>query len=227
MEYKSFCSCLFAVLLGLITSSQAYKFYVGGKDGWVLKPSESYNHWAERMRFQVNDTLYFKYNKDSNSVLVVNKDDYYSCNTKYPIQSLSDGDSVFHFNRSGPHYFISGNADNCNNGQKVIIVVMAVRHHHHHHAPPSPSPAAASPLASSSPASHPSLSPPVESPHTSTPPSTLTEPPKSSSGNSSDIDSPAPAPSKSGSAGLASSAGSVLGFSVVASVVLGSLIGVF
>ncbi|KAJ0053651.1 hypothetical protein Pint_02285 [Pistacia integerrima] len=220
MEYKSFCSCLFAVLLGLITSSQAYKFYVGGKDGWVLKPSESYNHWAERMRFQVNDTLYFKYNKDSNSVLVVNKDDYYSCNTKDPIQSLSDGDSVFHFNRSGPHYFISGNADNCNNGQKVIIVVMAVRHHHHH-APPSPSPAAASPLASSSPASHPSLSPPVESPHTSTPPSTLTEPPKSSSGNSSDIDSPAPAPSKSGSAGLASSAGSVLGFSVVASVVLG------
>ncbi|KAJ0111188.1 hypothetical protein Patl1_02284 [Pistacia atlantica] len=215
MEYKSFCSCLFAVLLGLITSSQAYKFYVGGKDGWVLKPSESYNHWAERMRFQVNDTLYFKYNKDSNSVLVVNKDDYYSCNAKYPIQSLSDGDSVFHFNRSGPHYFISGNADNCNNGQKVIIVVMAVRHHHHH-APPSPSP-----LASLSPASHPSLSPPVESPHTSTPPSTLTEPPKSSSGNSSDIDSPAPAPSKSGSADLASSAGSVLGFSVVASVVLG------
>ncbi|XP_044467109.1 early nodulin-like protein 1 [Mangifera indica] len=221
MEFNRFRSCLFVMLLGLISSCHAYKFYVGGKDGWVLKPSENYNHWAERMRFQVNDTLYFKYNKDSNSVLVVNKDDYFSCNTKNPVQSFSDGDSVFHFSRSGPHYFISGNADNCNKGQKVIVVVMAVRHHHHH-APPTPSPAAASPVVSPSPASHPSLSPPVESPQTSTPPSTLTEPPKSPS----DVEIPAPTPSKSGSVGLASSLGSALGFSVVASVVLGSLIGV-
>lgn len=36
---------------------EAYEFKVGGKDGWTLKPSENYNHWAERMRFQVGDTL--------------------------------------------------------------------------------------------------------------------------------------------------------------------------
>ncbi|XP_044501642.1 early nodulin-like protein 1 [Mangifera indica] len=204
MEFKRFYGCLFLMLLGLVSSSQGYKFYVGGKDGWVLNPSENYNHWAERMRFQVNDTLYFKYNKESNSVLVVNNHDYYSCNTKNPIQSLSDGDSIFHLNRSGPYYFISGNAaDNCKKGQKVIIVVMAVRHHHRH-APPSPSPAAAPPL---SPAPHPTLSPPEVSP---TPLSTPAEPPKSG-----------------GSVGLASSVGSLLGFSVVASVVLGSLMGVF
>ncbi|KAK8537821.1 hypothetical protein V6N13_096376 [Hibiscus sabdariffa] len=29
----------------------------GGRDGWVVNPSENYNHWVERMRFQVNDTL--------------------------------------------------------------------------------------------------------------------------------------------------------------------------
>lgn len=80
---------------------------------------------------------------------------------------------------------------------------MAVRHHRRH-APPSPSPAAASPL---SPAPHPTLSPPEMSP---TPPSTPAEPPKSG-----------------GSVGFASSVGSLLGFSVAASVVLGSLIGVF
>lgn len=37
--------------------SFAYQFNVGGKSGWVLNPSENYNHWAGRMRFQVNDTL--------------------------------------------------------------------------------------------------------------------------------------------------------------------------
>lgn len=42
----------------IISSCEAYKFNVGGKNGlWVVKPSENYNHWAERMRFQVNDTL--------------------------------------------------------------------------------------------------------------------------------------------------------------------------
>lgn len=40
-----------------ISSSYAYQFYVGGKDGWVPNPTENYNHWAERMRFSVNDTL--------------------------------------------------------------------------------------------------------------------------------------------------------------------------
>lgn len=38
-------------------SSDAYQFVVGGKDGWVVNPSENYNQWASRNRFQVNDTL--------------------------------------------------------------------------------------------------------------------------------------------------------------------------
>lgn len=46
------------VLLALFAcSSHAYQFIIGGKDGWVVNPYENYNHWAERMRFQVNDTL--------------------------------------------------------------------------------------------------------------------------------------------------------------------------
>lgn len=56
---RLFVSTLLVILmLGLASSSsQAYKFIVGGKDGWVLSPSENFNHWAERHRFQVNDTL--------------------------------------------------------------------------------------------------------------------------------------------------------------------------
>jgi len=37
--------------------AEARQFEVGGRDGWVVKPSEDYNHWAQRSRFQVNDTL--------------------------------------------------------------------------------------------------------------------------------------------------------------------------
>ena len=54
------CLCLLWALLAcyLFSSSVAYNsFDVGGKDGWVINPSESYNHWAERNRFQVNDSL--------------------------------------------------------------------------------------------------------------------------------------------------------------------------
>lgn len=46
-----------SVFMASMASSEAYFFYVGGRDGWVLNPSESYSHWAERNRFQVNDSL--------------------------------------------------------------------------------------------------------------------------------------------------------------------------
>ncbi|XP_022140349.1 early nodulin-like protein 1 [Momordica charantia] len=130
-------AALFA-LTAAPTFSEAYKFVVGGKDGWVFNPSEPFNHWAERNRFQVNDTLYFKYQNGTDSVLVVSKDDYFSCNTKNPIVSFQDGDSIFKFDRSGPFYFISGNADRCQKGQKLIVVVLALTHNHHHRAPPTP-----------------------------------------------------------------------------------------
>jgi len=57
MGSKRFLGVLFVILMGFLSTSQAYNFFVGGKDGWVLHPSEKYNHWAERNRFRVNDTL--------------------------------------------------------------------------------------------------------------------------------------------------------------------------
>jgi len=47
----------FCLLLTLLSSSQAKKFNVGESQGWVPNPSESYNNWAERNRFQINDTI--------------------------------------------------------------------------------------------------------------------------------------------------------------------------
>ncbi|XP_050207958.1 early nodulin-like protein 3 [Mercurialis annua] len=159
-------------LLGFVFGScNAYKFYVGGRNGWVLNPSQNYTQWAHINRFQVNDTLFFKYKKGSDSVLLVNKEDFNSCNTKNPIQSLTDGDSIFTVDHSGPFYFISGNSDNCNKGQKLHIIVMAKR------LKPSPvptDPQSPSPLA---------LSSPVTSPVPPSPPTTAELAPPHHSGS--------------------------------------------
>ncbi|KAK8519128.1 hypothetical protein V6N13_017629 [Hibiscus sabdariffa] len=193
---------LIVMILCFLTSTEGYKFYVGGKDGWVVNPSENYNHWAQRMRFQVNDTLFFKYKKGSDSVLLVTKEDYFACNTRNPIQSLTEGDSIFTFDRSGPFFFITGNADNCNKGQKLIVVVMAVRHK-----PPqqqqSPSPSSAVPVPTASPVSPPT-SPVPEAGH-----------PAESSKSSE-----TPSEQKSGSLGVVCSTWLVLGFSVLVSIAL-------
>ncbi|KAJ6301556.1 hypothetical protein OIU77_015794 [Salix suchowensis] len=121
------CLCLLWALLAcyLFTSSVASTFDVGGKDGWVTTPSESYSNWAERNRFQVNDSLVFKYNNGSDSVLLVTKDDYNSCNTTNPLKTMNSGSDVFQFDKSGPYFFISGNEDNCEKGQKLIVTVLS------------------------------------------------------------------------------------------------------
>jgi hypothetical protein len=48
---------LVLIFAAMVSSLEAYVFYAGGHDGWVVDPAESYNHWAERNRFQINDTI--------------------------------------------------------------------------------------------------------------------------------------------------------------------------
>ncbi|KAL2476357.1 early nodulin-like protein 1 [Abeliophyllum distichum] len=164
-------TCLSLVLFASFTcSSYGYQFSVGGRDGWVLNPSESYSHWAQRLRFQVNDTLLFKYKKGVESVLEVNKDDFDNCNTSNPKVKLEDGNSIFKFDRSGPFYFITANKSNCDKGQKIIIVVLAVRTPPSAKTPPhAPTPTAHAPASSSPPKGSPlppspAARPPVNAP---------------------------------------------------------------
>ncbi|MCL7030433.1 hypothetical protein MKW94_020530 [Papaver nudicaule] len=119
-------SVLAVVLLGFIASSTeaTNNIMVGGKNGWVPNPSESYATWAARGRFNIGDTLIFKYKKGQDSVLVVSKEDYDACNTGSPIKSMNDGESKITFDRSGPFYFISGNQGSCQKGQKIYLVVI-------------------------------------------------------------------------------------------------------
>ncbi|XP_075477719.1 early nodulin-like protein 9 [Primulina tabacum] len=167
-------SSLALVFACLSRSSHAYQFIVGGNDGWVLNPSASYSQWAGRSRFSVNDTLLFRYQKGSDSVLVVNKDDYDNCNTGNPIQKLDDGNSVFKLDRSGPFYFITGTKENCDKGQKLVTVVLAVRSPP---TPPSPNGLSSPPVISpSSPPSETSPSPTAPANQVSGPPPSASSP---------------------------------------------------
>ncbi|KAF9610584.1 hypothetical protein IFM89_023378, partial [Coptis chinensis] len=163
MVSKMFLSFFSLVFMGFLVSSQAYDFYVGGKDGWVVKPSESFSHWAERNRFQVNDTLVFKYKNGTDSVLVVNKQDFDQCSTSNPVSKMDDGNSKYKFDKQGPFYFISGNLTNCQNGQKLIVVVLTPRNK----SPPAPSSQGTPPQAS--PGTPPQASPPQGTPPQATP----------------------------------------------------------
>ncbi|RZB56563.1 hypothetical protein D0Y65_045624 [Glycine soja] len=59
------------------------EFEVGSHDSWVVPKSKDddlmYNQWASQNRFKVNDTLLFKYEKDS--VMVVTEEEYEKCYT--------------------------------------------------------------------------------------------------------------------------------------------------
>ncbi|KAJ7981602.1 Early nodulin-like protein [Quillaja saponaria] len=117
-----FCLTLF------VQKGAATEFVVGGPKGWSV-PSDalSYNQWAEKSRFQKGDSLVFNYQSGKDSVLQVNSDDYNNCNTNASAPKFSDGHTVFKFYQSGPHYFISGNKDNCLKNEKLAVVVLANR----------------------------------------------------------------------------------------------------
>ncbi|KAL1299132.1 hypothetical protein HN51_043545 [Arachis hypogaea] len=116
----------------IVVSSSSFEasattFNVGGKSGWVVNPQEDYNHWSQRNTFRVNDYLYFKFERGKDSVLIVSKEDYDSCNTEKPLHRFRGGrsGSTIPLNRSGPFYFVSGNQQNCKQGQKFVVQVSA------------------------------------------------------------------------------------------------------
>ncbi|GLJ31049.1 hypothetical protein SUGI_0621330 [Cryptomeria japonica] len=147
-------------LLVWIQSVVGYQFVVGGSKGWTLpSPSdkESYNQWAGRNRFQIGDTLLFKYENTVDSVAQVRQESYNECNTSDPIASYTDGNTVFKFPINGPFYFISGNQSRCQLEEKLIVVVLAPCHMGKgKNCKPNSAPSPSSPLPTPSPSLSPS-----------------------------------------------------------------------
>ncbi|MBA0547886.1 hypothetical protein Golob_019019 [Gossypium lobatum] len=120
------------VLLFIFLSfAQGKEIMVGGKTGaWKIPSSESdsLNKWAEKARFQIGDSLVWKYDGGKDSVLQVSKEDYTSCNTSNPIAEYKDGNTKVKLEKSGPYFFMSGAKGHCEQGQKMIVVVMSQKH---------------------------------------------------------------------------------------------------
>lgn len=72
--------------------------------------------------FEINNVA-FEYKNDS--VLMVEKWDYYHCNSSDPILALDNGKGIIKLDRSGPFYFISGFPDHCKNGQRLLVQVIS------------------------------------------------------------------------------------------------------
>ncbi|KAI3970347.1 hypothetical protein MKX01_023994 [Papaver californicum] len=103
------------------------EYDVGDTKGWVVpqpNATDIYNEWASKKRFQIDDSIRFKYGKDS--VMVVSDTDYKACNSTQPIFFSNNGNTIFKLDRSGYFYFISGVSGHCERGQKMIIKVLAV-----------------------------------------------------------------------------------------------------
>ncbi|MED6118883.1 hypothetical protein PIB30_006674 [Stylosanthes scabra] len=127
------CSCMITIILlgacSNVVEGGGRDFKVGDHLGWhepAPNNSAYYIQWAQRNRFQIGDSLVFEYQNDS--VLVVEKWNYFHCDTKNPITSYDDGNSTVILDRSGFFYFISGTENHCQSDQKLIVEVISPQH---------------------------------------------------------------------------------------------------
>ncbi|KAG6545316.1 hypothetical protein Mapa_013165 [Marchantia paleacea] len=120
---------LTAMLLVTIKGAMAMEFIVGGDSGWVLPAQANaigndYAVWAESNKFMVGDTLVFKYNKESHSVLQVNGTAFADCITADPLMAWKDGNTIVTLENEGRMWFICGAPGHCADGQKFKITVL-------------------------------------------------------------------------------------------------------
>lgn len=71
-------------------------------------------------------------------MLVVDKWAYYHCNVTSPSSVFTDGNTTINLDNVGPLYFISGDTEHCQNGQRLAVEVMPLL-------PPSPAPSSPPP----------------------------------------------------------------------------------
>ncbi|XP_028778553.1 mavicyanin-like [Neltuma alba] len=121
----------------VLCCASGFEFQVGGSAGWVVPPANQtnmYHEWASHNRFQVGDSIRFKYKKDS--VMEVEEEGYKNCNSSHPNMFSNNGNTMFRFDHAGSFYFISGAAGHCQKGQKMIVRVLtqedSLPDHHHH-----------------------------------------------------------------------------------------------
>ncbi|KAI5000385.1 hypothetical protein ZWY2020_004974 [Hordeum vulgare] len=102
---------------------QAYVFYAGGRDGWVVDPAELQPLGRAQ---PVSDQRHHRVcarrgrgrGRGADSVLLVTEPDFDACNTRnLSAVWRTPGPLGFRFDRSGAFFFISGDEDRCQKGR--------------------------------------------------------------------------------------------------------------
>ncbi|XP_028760855.1 early nodulin-like protein 3 [Neltuma alba] len=119
------------VLFVVISNCEAEEYVVrDSESSWLLPlpQAEWLNEWASTHRFKIGDSLLWKYDEGSESVLQVNKEHYHNCNKSNPTQDHKNGRAKIELNRPGSFYFISGTRDHCEQGLKLHVRVLSGNH---------------------------------------------------------------------------------------------------
>ncbi|CAK8542872.1 unnamed protein product [Lathyrus sativus] len=114
---------LFALIATVFsTIAVAKDFVVGDESGWTL--GVDYQAWAANKVFHLGDTLTFKYVAGKDSVVRVNGSDFQSCSVPWAAPVLGSGHDTVVLTTYGRRWYISGFANHCKNGQKLVITVV-------------------------------------------------------------------------------------------------------
>lgn len=137
-------------LAGMVATSSAAVYQVGGSSGWTILGNVNYADWAGKQTFKVGDVIEFKYPQGIHNVLEVNKADYSSCTNSTPIATHTSGDDKVTIKSPGHRFFICGVPGHCAAGQKLNVRVLKTQKPRSSEAPsPAPSASAPAPVAAS------------------------------------------------------------------------------
>lgn len=137
-------------LAGMVATSSAAVYQVGGSSGWTILGNVNYTDWAGKQTFKVGDVIEFKYPQGIHNVLEVNKADYSSCTNSTPIATHTSGDDKVTIKSPGHRFFICGVPGHCAAGQKLNVRVLKTQKPRSSEAPsPAPSASAPAPVAAS------------------------------------------------------------------------------
>ncbi|KAL5058974.1 hypothetical protein RYX36_030578 [Vicia faba] len=159
---------LFALIATIFsTIAVAKDFVVGDENGWTL--GVDYQVWAANKVFHLGDTLTFNYVAGEDSVVRVNGSDFQSCSVPWAAPVLGSGHDEVVLTTYGRRWYISGFANHCKNGQKLVITVLPSQQLPWSPVPsPSPSPSPED-APWSSPVPAPEAAPPLNAPSATVP----------------------------------------------------------
>ncbi|KAL8254868.1 hypothetical protein R6Q59_033089 [Mikania micrantha] len=117
------------ILMAILVTTMGFQclareHVVGDHDGWSHpRYPEFYAEWASLHTFNVGDTLYFNFSKETHDVAEVPQAAYDQCHTKGANIILKSGPGTVRLTGSGAYHYISTHKGDCDMHQKLAIYV--------------------------------------------------------------------------------------------------------